>query len=744
MARIGVLTSGGDAPGMNAAVRAVVRTALNGDAEVFTIYEGFQGLLDGGEQIRSARWSDVSSILELGGTALGTVRCKAFRERSGRLLAARNLLRCGIDRLVVIGGDGSLTGAMRLAEEWASLGEELVANGEIAAMLLARHPTLRLVGLVGSIDNDIAGMDMTIGADTALHRITEAMDALSSTARSHRRTFIVEVMGRKCGYLALMAGLSGGADYVFLPEDPPPAGEWERHMIAELVEGRDEGRRNPVIVLSEGACDSAGNPITAEQVKEVVALGFGGEVRVTVLGHVQRGGAPSAFDRNLGTILGHAAAQALLDGTVGDAPVLIGMRGNRVVHVPLAEALAQNGAVVEAIRAGDYPLAMKLRGNGFLEGYQILRTMLQTRPSAPAPASPTSPRLRLAVLNAGAPAAGMNAAVRAAVRIGLDQGHEVLGVDNGFQGLIEGHLRPLGWMDVTGWVSRGGSELGARRTTLVGKELYAIARTLEKERIDGLLVIGGWTAYVAAHAIHHERGNYPACDIPIVCLPATIDNNLPGSELSIGADSALNSIVWALDRIRLSASAQRRCFVVEVMGRRCGYLAMMSALASGAERAYLHEHGVTVADLLADVEALKRGFAAGRRLGLVIRNEMANAVYDARFMGALYEEESGDLFDVRVAILGHLQQGGAPTPYDRIHATHLAAKCIVHLIAAASGSGPRGSAFVGLDGGTPRFWDLQDFPRMVDLANERPRAQWWLALEAVAEALGRADRGTAE
>ncbi|MCA9513821.1 MAG: 6-phosphofructokinase, partial [Myxococcales bacterium] len=519
----------------------------------------------------------------------------------------------------------------------------------------------------------------------------------------------------------------------------PPAGGWEQHMLQELLDGRDEGRRNPVIVLAEGACDSDGNPITADQVKQVVERGFGGEVRVTVLGHVQRGGAPSAFDRNLGTILGHAAAQALIDDTVGDAPVVIGTRGNRVVHVPLAECLAQNDAVVEAIRAHDYPRAMALRGHGFKEGHAILRTMLQARPSA---SEPKPRRLRLAVLNAGAPAPGMNAAVRAAVRIGLDKGHEMLGVDNGFQGLIEGHVRPLGWMDVSGWVSRGGSELGARRTKLVGKELYAIARTLENERIDGLLVVGGWTAYVGAHAIYHERGNYPACDIPIVCLPASIDNNLPGSELSIGADTALNSIVWALDRIRLSASAQHRCFVVEVMGRRCGYLAMMSALASGAERAYLHERGVTVGDLLGDVEALKRGFLAGRRLGLVIRNEMANDVYDARFMGALYEEESGDLFDVRVAILGHLQQGGAPTPFDRIHATRLAGECIDHLIAEAGGSEPGTSSFVGLDGGKTRFWDLQDFPRMVDLGNERPRAQWWLALQGVADALGRADRGT--
>ncbi len=200
---IGVLTSGGDAPGMNAALRAVVRTALGRGVAVYAIAEGYQGMVDGGGCIRSMTWASVGGIMQLGGTVIGTARCAAFHTRPGRLQAAKNLLERGIDRLVVIGGDGSLTGADRFRQEWPALLAELVASGAVERSVAERHAHLAIVGLVGSIDNDFAGTDMTIGADSALHRITAALDQISSTAASHQRTFVVEVMGRNCGYLAL-------------------------------------------------------------------------------------------------------------------------------------------------------------------------------------------------------------------------------------------------------------------------------------------------------------------------------------------------------------------------------------------------------------------------------------------------------------------------------------------------------------------------------------------------------------
>ena len=207
---LAVLTSGGDAAGMNAAVRAVVRSGLDAGLDVYAVYEGLQGLVDGGDAIRPMTSGDVGGILHQGGTVSGTARCAAFRTREGRRRAAHNLVELRIDCLVVIGGDGSLTGANLFREEWPQLLGELVDQGEVDRSLADAHRRLTLVGLVGSIDNDMFGTDMTIGADTALHRITEAIDAIHSTASSHQRSFIIEVMGRNCGYLALMSAARGG------------------------------------------------------------------------------------------------------------------------------------------------------------------------------------------------------------------------------------------------------------------------------------------------------------------------------------------------------------------------------------------------------------------------------------------------------------------------------------------------------------------------------------------------------
>jgi len=254
---------------------------------------------------------------------------------------------------------------------------------------------------------------------------------------------------------------------------------------------------------------------------------------------------------------------------------------------------------------------------------------------------------------------------------------------------------------------------------------------IEDCQIDALLCIGGWTAYEAVHAMMLNRANFPAFNLPMVCLPASINNNLPGSEFSIGADTALNSIVDAVDKIKMSAGATRRCFVVEVMGHHCGYLVAMGGMATGAERVYIHEDGVSLKDLERDVEMLTSGFQAGKRLGLMIRNEYANPIYTTAFMCALFEEEGHDLFDVRPAILGHLQQGGDPSPFDRIQANRFACLCMEALLHECSQSGNQVS-FLGMQDGNIQFHNMQDFERMIDGAHQRPREQWWLELRHIA------------
>jgi len=431
--------------------------------------------------------------------------------------------------------------------------------------------------------------------------------------------------------------------------------------------------------------------------------------------------------------MGQAAVETLSSGGADQESQVIGMQGNRVARIPLAESVLKTREINELLEAHQYSRALELRGKSFTVSLNTLKTLLRALPHPPRPGQR---RLRLAVLNAGAPAPGMNAAVRAAVRIAIDQGHVVFGVRRGFQGLAEDDMQEMAWMSVNGWAPLGGSELGTNRVVPNGPDLYSIAKTLEKRGIEGILVIGGWEGYMGAYRLYEERVNYPAFDIPIVCLPATIDNNLPGTELSIGADTALNNIVTVVDKIKQSAVAERRCYIVEVMGRRCGYLALMSGLATGAERVYLHEEGVTLKSLKEDLDMLIRGFREGKRLGLIIRNEDANPTYTTSFMSSLLEEESGGVFAVRESILGHLQQGGDPSPFDRIQATRLARRCVGYLIEQAAAERPVG-AFIGMEAGHTQFHPLEDMPRMMDAPNRRPKQQWWLGLRTINNALAR-------
>jgi 6-phosphofructokinase 1 len=728
MKRIGVLTSGGDAPGMNAAVRAVVRASIAAGAEVYAIYEGYQGMVDGHERIRRMAWKDVGGILYKGGTMIGTARSDDFRQRHGRLRAAKNLLDHGIDNLVVIGGDGSLTGANVFRQEWSSLLDELVHNGEIPYDHAEAHRALTITGLVGSIDNDMWGTDISIGADTALRRITEAVDAISSTAASHQRSFVVEVMGRHCGYLALMSAIATGADWVLIPESPPNLDEWENKMCTVLKNGRENGRRDSIVIVAEGAQDRHGKAIGCNYVKQVLEERLQEDARVTILGHVQRGGSPSAFDRNLSTLMGAAAVDVIMsDQRTGEA-TLIGLKGNKITHASLEECLQKTNEIGEAIKNCDYDRAMELRGRGFREAFQTVRTLVRAIPHDPAPGQK---QRRIAVIHGGAPAPGMNTAVRAAVRLGLDKGHKMFGISNGFAGFAEGEIQEFNWMSVNGWAYLGGSELGTNRHIPANSDFYKIARNIEEYNIEGLLIIGGWSAYVSALELYERRNNYPAFNIPILCFPATIDNDLPGAELSVGADSALNSIIDSVDKIKQSAVASRRVFVVEVMGERCGYLALMGALATGAERVYLHEEGMRLTDLAKDVESLVDGFKRGKRLGVIIRSEGANDTYTTDFMCALLEEEGGDYFTARKAVLGHMQQGGNPTPFDRILATRLATNCISYL-EEEIGKSEQVSACIGLKSGAFHFTEFHDMARLMDMENRRPKHQWWLQLRPIA------------
>ena len=310
MKRIAVLTSGGDAPGMNAAIRAIVRTGAEADIETFGIANGYSGLIDDDMRFLSRR--DVGGILQTGGTFLGSARCQAFHTLEGRQQAIDNLDARGIEAVVVIGGNGSQTGSHALSQ----MG-------------------FPVVGVASTIDNDLAGSDVTIGVDSAINVALEAIDRLKVTATSHRRAFLIEVMGRNCGYVALMAGIAGGAEVVVVPENEmsPQA------VAAELRDAYDRGKQHALVVVAEGAKNNA-RELIAHFENHPDATGF--RLRATILGHVQRGAAPTAADRLLATRLGRGAVQALARNEHG---VLVGTHKNEIVTTPLGEIVGRTKGI---------------------------------------------------------------------------------------------------------------------------------------------------------------------------------------------------------------------------------------------------------------------------------------------------------------------------------------------------------------------------------------------------------------
>ena len=315
-----------------------------------------------------------------GGTLIGTARCAAFREIEGRRKAAYNLIVHGIDALAVCGGDGSLTGADRLRAEWPEHMSALLSEGKITQSQYDQYKHLRIVGLVGSIDNDLSTTDLTIGASTALTRVCESVDSISSTAASHSRAFVVEVMGRHCGWLALQAGIATGADYIFIPEKPPifmgeteGRGEgdgeedWSKEMCTVLQKHREVGKRKTIVIVAEGAHDRHLNPIKAEAIKTVLSEKLGLDTRVTTLGHTQRGGKPDANDRVLATLQGVEAVKALLEATPETPSYVIGIQENKITRISLMHAIQQTQKVAKAIEEKRFEDALALRDAGFEE-----------------------------------------------------------------------------------------------------------------------------------------------------------------------------------------------------------------------------------------------------------------------------------------------------------------------------------------------------------------------------------------
>ncbi|KXL46685.1 hypothetical protein M433DRAFT_65305 [Acidomyces richmondensis BFW] len=728
--RIAVMTSGGDSPGMSGAVRAVVRQTIASGCTAFAVYEGYQGLVDGGDKIKEMQWEDVRGWLSEGGTLIGTARCMAFMERAGRLTAANNMIEKGIDALVICGGDGSLTGADKFRAEWPSLMEELVSTGKRTEKQVEPYRHLNIVGLVGSIDNDLSGTDATIGCYSSLHRICQAIDYIDATAFSHQRAFVIEVMGRHCGWLALMAGVSCGADYIFIPENPPK-GDWEDEMTEIVKQHRLMGKRKTIVVVAEGAHDRDLKHISPGHVKDCLTKRVGLDTRVTTLGHVQRGGPPTAYDRMLATLQGVEAVKAVLEATPETPSPVICIVENKIVRKPLLDAIAKTKEVAANIEKKDFEAAMKGRDaefDEFLQAFNITTATDKTHLELP-----KEKRLRIGIIHVGAPAGGMNAATRAAVAYCLTKGHTPVALHNGFPGLCRHHsdkplgsVREMGWLDAENWASRGGSEIGTNRG-LPSADMDTTAFAFEKYNIEALF--------------------YDAFKIPMVVLPATVSNNVPGTEYSVGSDTCLNALIDYCDAIKQSASAsRRRVFVVETQGGYSGYIATIAGLSIGAVAVYTPEEGIHLNMLVEDIKFLKDQFAkdAGReRSGkIILSNEKASKVYTTELIANIIKEESGGRFDSRFAVPGHVQQGGTPSPMDRVRAVRFGVKSCQYLESFAGKSkeeineDPMSAAVIGIRGARVKFSPMEKIEREeTDWKDRRPKDEFWTNLVEIVDTL---------
>ena len=461
---------------------------------------------------------------------------------------------------------------------------------------------------------------------------------------------------------------------------------------------------------------------------------------------------------------------AVLEATPETPSKFIAIIENKITRSPLVEAVALTQEVAKAIAAKDFKRAMDLRGPEFAEYFNAYMTTTST--SLPnlylakekvrhgsdfinqTDLLTILQHMKIAIIHIGAPAGGMNSATRAAVAYCLSRGHTPVAIHNGFAGLVRHHgdeplgsVREVKWLDVEGWISRGGSEIGTNRDLPSKVGMGETADCFSHYEIDGLFIIGGFEAFTALSELRKARPSYPAFRIPMMLLPATISNNVPGTEYSIGSDTCLNALIGYCDAIKQSAAAsRRRIFVVETQGGRSGYVATMAALGIGATAVYTPEEGISIQMLARDIQHLRESFAKDQgqnRAGkLILCNEHASDTYTTEVISNMIRTESRGRFESRFAIPGHVQQGGTPSPMDRVRAVRLAVKCIQQIEAYAGMpkeeivEDPLSMAVIGIKGAHVKFGGMERLENEeTNWKDRRPKNESWIRYKSIVDTL---------
>lgn len=637
--KIAVMTSGGDSPGMNAAVRGVLRAAQCRSWLVYGIRDAYRGLVEAGGNIFLLDTGSVGASFREGGTFLGSSRYTAIagqgsEARGLKEQALLNLHRMGISGLVVIGGDGSLTGAQALHEFLHTSADRM---------------PLDIVGLPGSIDNDIPCTDMSIGVDTTLNTIVECIDKLRDTATSHKRVSIVEVMGRLRGYLAVMSGLATGADHVFIREQPSTRQDL-LDLLAALQASFDRGQQAGVVIRSEGAAFSTAF------IRESIAnlLDSRRDVRETILGHLQRGGAPTAYERVLAMRMGVRAVELLAGGIA--SPQFVGIRGNTITACPISEVLDKKNA----------PVFRDSLSRNARSCYD-----LAARLERPAHGTQVHAK-KIAILTDGNNVSGMNMAVRAVARLALNNGMSAEGIRGGFCGLLDGaRPLPLSWsmLEMKSVLRRPGSLLGVSRGLPENDAQFVrIAEGLSRMGADGLITVGSLGSYHAASRLAQHT------DLPIVGIPADANCNLPGTNWVIGMDSALNDLCRGIDRAADAAHVQNKIHIIHLKWHYCYCLVHLAALAGGADQLIIDTREAPCensthlsAQINRAVQALNSVFERGKQGATVVFFSRRIETADSAL--ALIKEalaSSIPRMQTSVIPLETSSGGSVPTAFDRV------------------------------------------------------------------------------
>ncbi len=779
--KIGILTSGGDAPGMNSVVRAVVRTCIKYGAKIYGIYNGYDGLIN--DDIRELYWNMETHNSYLGGTTLFSKRSEKFKTQEGIEMAIKNLEKREIDNLIVVGGDGSLKGALSLCKEYKKKNKE--------------NKPLNIIGIPGTIDNDIPYADISLGGDSCLNKVLDVIDNLYYTMKSHKRVFVVETMGRDCGWIALSTAFSINADFLLIPELIYTNPSWEVELMQSIEASYENQKPDVFVILSEGAMDSSFKRITLENVVEVIKE-KGYEVRGLKMGHFQRGGYTSAHDQLIGVFSGiHAVRKIFLNFLLKKRSfnVMIGHKNNNLSFIELEQVVNDNEDYKKLFSSKkdtklykkknstfQYMLCkfeesrkMRIKINNFNKRASRVKIPEREEIVSVTEAvskleckekplyfnnvksesclgtfkwveNPTGNKKTVAIIMDGVRAAGMNTCLNTLVEYGVARDLNIVYFYQGYDGIKLKRIQSASIFEFSRNFNTGGAALGSSFHALDGKELSVC---LKEMNIYSLIILGGHRNLKIISEVDE--------DISVFLLPCTSKNNISCLFKSIGSDTALNTISMASISLKLSASTmERTVFLVEIGGDYCSYLTVMGGIASSAYDVIIGNREERFPNNSLDIKKcnvananliekpcycctgtgkIEKGFKRvhevkqslnhifkiyKRTPTVIFRNETACNEMATECLCKFLQDSNNN---IQYTKLGHLEKGVVPSFIDRANANLMAYRTIDEFLQ-NFGKGKKG--VLGVTGNLPTIFKMDEIFEYFDPDLETVKFPYWV------------------